>query len=139
CPEIPGTSPSRSLPAFSVAVRGGGGGHRQGAALGGLSLLLVRQTPDGADDRHGDGGADHRAGDIHPPPRVVVADDVRAQGAGRVHRGAADRAGEQAQQRHGGADRDGGVVADAAAAGGGVQDDADQDRGQHGFHYQRPP
>ena len=27
---------------FSVAVRGGGGGNRQGAALGGVSLLLVR-------------------------------------------------------------------------------------------------
>ena len=41
CTKIPGTWPSRRLPAFSVAFRGGGGGNRQGAALGGLSLLLV--------------------------------------------------------------------------------------------------
>ena len=28
-----------------MAVRGGGGGNRQGAALGGLTLLLVRESP----------------------------------------------------------------------------------------------
>ena len=39
-----------------------------------------------------DGGADHRAEDVDPPAGVAVADDVRSQGAGRVHRRAGDRA-----------------------------------------------
>jgi hypothetical protein len=34
----------------------------QGAALGGLPLLLIRQPPDRADDGHRDGRADYWAG-----------------------------------------------------------------------------
>ena len=56
----------------------------QCAALGRRTLLLVRQPAHESDDHDGDGGADHRPGDIHPPARVIVAGDVGAQGAGRV-------------------------------------------------------
>src|SRR5580692_11462318 len=91
-----------------------------------LRLGLVGEAADQADEAYGDGGADQVAEDVDPPPGEVGADDVGAEGAGRVHGGAADRAGEQAEQRDRGADRDGRVVADAPASGGGMQDHADQ-------------
>ena len=77
--RYPAPHPAGACLPCQLAVLGGGAGKRQVAAFGGLSLLLVRQSPDGPDDGDGDGGADHRPGDIHPPPGVVVADDVGAR------------------------------------------------------------
>src|SRR5205823_2922426 len=70
---------------------------------------------------------------------VVVGHDVGPEGAGGIHRGAADGAGEQPEERHGGSDRQGGIVPDAAIAGGGVEDHGDQDQGQDDLHDERSP
>src|ERR1019366_8813992 len=59
---------------------------------------------------------------------------VRREAAGRVHGRAADRAGEQAEERDRGTYRDGGVVPDAPVPGGGVQDHAEDD-----LHDERTP
>src|SRR3954465_7279133 len=101
-----------------------GASQRQGVALGRLALLGAGKAANEPDQGHGQEGPHRRPEEVDPPAVVAVPDDVRPQGACRVHRRAADRAGEEAEQGHRGPDRQSGVVADAAVAGRGVEDDA---------------
>src|SRR5215469_6852126 len=115
CPGRPPTGrPGRRghYPPGRPGPAGSGSDLRQGITLGSCLLRLAGQPAHQPDDDDGDGGADRRAGEVDPPAGEVGADDVGPERTGRVHRGAADRAGEQPQQRHRGSDRDRGVVAD---------------------------
>src|SRR5207248_10243460 len=69
--------PPRPLSARLDPGRAGSGSDlRQGITLGGCLLRLAGQPAHQPDDDDGDGGADDRAKDVHPPAGVVVGDDV---------------------------------------------------------------
>ncbi len=66
------------------------------------------------------------SGDVHPVAGECLANEVRAECAGRVHGGPRDRAAPQPGQSDVAADPEGAEDADVLGSRGGAQDDADQ-------------
>src|SRR6266567_8445633 len=102
-----------------------------GSPGGGLIAAPAAQDEGDAD---GEYGAGDRPRDVDPVAGEGGADQVRAEGAGRVHRGARDGAAPQAGQGDVAADPEGADDADVLGARGRAEDHADQAHGQDELH-----
>ena len=99
------------------------------------------RPPPGTSENPGRSNSECRAkewpGDVDPVAREVGADEVGAEGAGRVHRSARDRTAPQAREGDVRADPDRAEDPDVLCARCRAEDDADEPQGEHGLHQER--